>query len=743
MPIVVSVVSEQQMTRMQVVDLKDLTKLAPGLLIGTSVLSIGQLVSIRGVGTSSTDPGIDQSVSLNIDGMSLGQGLAYSSGLFDVGQVEVLKGPQALFFGKGSPGGVISLRTADPTDKFEVIGKAAYDFDAHTRRGELVVSGPVADTLKARLAGMYQKSDGFYYNTAVVAPGTGALEPRYPRWGRGTSYQLRGTVLWEPSEKFDARLKANLVRDLTFNADNFQLVSCPDGVGAPFGIPFINPNENCKRDRSFSVVGMDPAVFPGYRYGGTPYVKILQRYGTLELNYRPIDDVTVTSVSAYYNLHSDSTLNTSFSQFAGPAVAVKNPRFRRKEFTQELRANTDFDSPLNFTGGAYYQDGKVSDRIVVDGNPIYGLPAVLADGVNDMKIKTYSLYGQGRWAIMPNLELAAGARWSDETRTLDTTLFGLPVALPNPRIHSSTVSPEVTLTYRPTDDLTIFGAFKKGYKSGSFSIATPAVPGVDKSFGDEKVEGFEAGVKGRLLDRQLSFSLAGYRYNYSGLQVGALIPVVGSLPIVRTVNAGAGRAYGAEFDFSYRPRTIDGLSMNGSANWNRTRFIELTNIPCYGGQTIADGCNLQLGPDGAFTGQDVSGIPFIRAPKWQVNFGFDYELPVGNEMKLIFSNSNSYSSRYLTNIGRRSDYFQKGFIKSDLSLTLDGPDERWSVAVIGKNVTNELTSGACLNNNAANGNLGGYATGTNTSGPAGIDEVSCFMDSGRALWLRLTFRPFN
>lgn len=113
MPVVVTALAGEQLTNIQLTQVTDLPRLVPGLVLGGNILSIGPQVTIRGVGTSSSDPGVDQSVSLNIDGLSLGQGLAFGSGLFDVAQVEVLEGPLALFYGKSSPGGVISLRTAD------------------------------------------------------------------------------------------------------------------------------------------------------------------------------------------------------------------------------------------------------------------------------------------------------------------------------------------------------------------------------------------------------------------------------------------------------------------------------------------------------------------------------------------------------------------------------------------------------------------------------------------------------
>jgi iron complex outermembrane receptor protein len=119
-PVDVQALPASQLQTFQVTELTDLPTLVPGLNFGTSLLSIGTLVSIRGIGTASQDPGVDQSVALNIDGLALGNGLAMNMGLFDIGSVEVLKGPQALFFGKESPGGVISLNTADPTDQFEM-----------------------------------------------------------------------------------------------------------------------------------------------------------------------------------------------------------------------------------------------------------------------------------------------------------------------------------------------------------------------------------------------------------------------------------------------------------------------------------------------------------------------------------------------------------------------------------------------------------------------------------------------
>ena len=750
-PVVETAISQQKLERLQVQDMKDIATLVPGLAFGDNVLSIGTQISLRGVGTSSSDPGVDQSVSLNLDGLSLGNGLAFASGTFDAGQIEVLKGPQALFYGKSSPGGVISIRSADPTDKFEVIARAGYEFEARERRGELIVSGPITDTVKGRLAGFYSDQDGFFKNivTGPLPPLGGSVgSARLPA---AKDWMIRGTLLWSPTSQFDARLKVNNVHDRENDSGVYQLASCPDGVGPVFGIPFINPAENCKLDRNVSWVELNPAAFPFTLDDGRDFIDTTQTYGTLELNYRPRPDVTVTSTTAYYLLHSKSDYPASSASFAGPGIEATNG-FRRREVTEEVRVNSDFSGPLNFTAGGFLERGRVSDEVGVYGNTAIAFPAFLQKGTNILNIKTESLFGQVRYKILPQVELAAGARWTDETRTnpgFDTSETGVQTAVirPNPRINSKNLAPEFTVTYKPTDDVTLFGSAKRAYKSGSFSIATPPVDGLDNSFGDEKVQGGEIGLKSRWLDRTLLFNLAAYDYKYTGLQVGAIIPVNTGIPIVSTVNAGSATVKGVEAEVVYHPPQVDNLSLHGDVNYNDTRYNKLDNVPCFGGQTIDQGCNRVFSAAvnnglGGFTAQDQSGLPLVRAAKWQANFGFDWETDVGGDMKIIVTNNQHFSTRMLTNIGEV--FYQKAFIKSDLSLTLQGPKDRWEIALIGKNLNNAITTGACVNSNAQGGGLPGTEiTGTNLVGPAGQDEIGCITDRGRELWVRATFKPFN
>jgi iron complex outermembrane receptor protein len=746
-PVVEIAIPQAKLEQLQITDFSDLPKLVPGLNLGGNILTIGTMVSIRGVGTVSYDQGVDSSVSLNIDGLSLGNGLAFQSGLFDLQRIEVLKGPQALFYGKSSPAGVISLRTADPTDRFEVIGRAEYEAESIEPLGQLILSGPLTDTLKVRLAGQYSGSEGYFRNEAVPDTATGAIAPLHSRAPDSVDSIVRGTVLWDPLSQVSARLKVNAVHDRANDSNPLQLTDCPDGTAGPLGIAFLGGGEDCRLDRTFRSVAMNPAIYPGILNGGHPFIDTNQLYGTLELNYRPRQDLTLTSTTGYYHLSSQALVNALATTFAAPPVTGEN-HYHRHDVTEEVRLNTDFAWPVNFTIGGLYEEGGFAQELTVIGNSTYGLPAQLADGRDTVDISTRSLFGQGRWKILQPLELAAGVRWTNETRSqvpldllTDTVTTGV-----TPRLHADNLAPEVTLTYTPTDTLTLFGAWKQGFKSGSFAVANPPTPGQNNAFGDEKVHGGEVGLKTRLLDHQLALNVAGYLYDYNGLQVGAIGPPVNGLAYTTTLNAGAARTYGVDFDGSYRPMSIQGLGVNGAVNINRARYLLLDNIPCWGGQTIAAGCNQILSAaTGLFQAQQLSGTPMVRAPTWQANFGFDYTLPVGRDYQLVFTNSNSYSSKFVTNLAANRpnhDNYQSSFVKSDIGVSLQAPDGLWEFAVIAKNVADKITAGNCATSNAANGVIfGGQVTGGTGVGPAGVDEAECWGDVGREVWLRLTIRP--
>ena len=745
-PVVASVLDATMIERQQVTDLYSVANRVPGFVMAESVGTVGIQASLRGVGPTSQTPSVDQSVSLNIDGLQLTQGFAFTAAMFDVAQVEVLKGPQALFFGKNSPAGVISLRSADPTDRFELTARGGYEFEAGEKIAELVVSGPVSSDLKLRLAGRFSDSDGFFRNNGVPIPNRGNVAPRYRKFAPEQNWVLRGTALWEPADGYDLRLKVNYVdRRLNGNGGDGQLVYCPDGRGGvpPLNVAFIGDSD-CKLDRYTQLGDMNPAFWPNIRNNGVPFIDSLQIFGTAEQNLDLTPAIQLTSVTGIYKLRQDNLIRGSGS--SNPTIAP-DFRFRNSQLTQEIRLVSDFaESPLNFTVGAFYQSATFQSRNRLRANTAFGLPPLLQSVRHRIGTESTSVFGQLLWKLTDQIELAGGARYTNEVRKhreWNDLAGGAEVNLLVPRIEANNVSPEVSLTYTPTDDLTIFGSYRQGFKSGSFNTIVFIDDKTRADFGEERAKGGEVGVKARLFDRSLTLNLAAYHYIYSDLQVGANeVSSTGGI-ILRTINAASAKVQGVELEASYRPPTVEGLTVRGAVNYNRARYKSFPNAPCGNGQTIAEGCNQILNPaTGRFTSQDLKGEPLVRAPDWTANFGVDYDVPLGNGLTLGLGASGNYSSSFLTNLVGLDAYKQRDFIKIGGNISLRGEDDGWEAALIGNNLTNRITAALCSNSNTQAGTVfGGQLAGGPIKGPAGSDELGCVAERGREVWLRLTLRP--
>jgi iron complex outermembrane recepter protein len=747
-PVIESAITGAALEQYATPNIEDLAAHVPDLLFGEATGAFGAQVSLRGVGTSTLNATIDQSVSLNLDGLQVSQGLAYQAGLFDVAQAEVLKGPQALFYGKASPGGVISLHSNDPTQEFEIMAQDGYDFEAGQEKGVLIVSGPVSDTLMLRLATSISGMDGFFENNATGVPSLGGLSPHFRNFAPTDEDLVRGTVLWKPSPLFDLKLKVNFDQtNVDGDGGGLEVTSCPGEVTNGLGIPFLDPKQPCALGRDFHLVDLNPADYSGVRNGGIPFSQLGQGYGTLEANYRPVQGLTLTSVTGFYMMHQADLINGTLTEAAGPPIAADN-NFHRRDASEEFRVTSDFpDSPVNFTLGAFVQDGKIDNNINLLANTALGLPPVLQRGSYAVNVDSQSAFGQLLWKALPDVELSGGARWTHEDRTVALTdLLGpAPVLVPTlqPVISSYHLNPEFSVTYTPSSDLTLYGSYKEASKSGSFSTTTVVAPNSDIAFGDEGVSGGEAGVKGYALDRALRFNLDGYYYDYTNLQVGTNVVTDGIIS-EETLNAASAEIYGIELDGSYRVPVVAGLTVNSGLDWNHARFSSFQSAPCWGGQTIAQGCNQNLNPaTGLYTAQNLSGKPLVRAPDWSANFGLNYQKSVFDDWTLVLGSNTLFSSAYQTNLVERSDSLQGAYFKTDASIVLSTPDDQWEFAVIGSNLNDALTTGNCVNGAFGTGIIfagTGQITGGKTSGPVGPDDMGCNVDRGRELWLRLTWR---
>lgn len=755
-PVTMTALSEQTLEQFKIDDFYSVAERVPGLTIGTGQGSFGGYVVMRGVGHSLRSATTDTSSSLNIDGMQFSSGLAFSAGMFDVAQVEVLKGPQALFFGKNSPGGVIALRTADPGDEREVVFRAGAEYEAEQYQGQVIVSGPVTDTLGMRLGLSYSERDSYFKNKAdqdLLAPNhPGGLTPP-KNFDEADELITRFTTLWNPTDRFSARFKLNYTDyENTGDAGHQQGTSCPDGTQGYAGFPFMT-GDDCKLDDTFSISLLDPDYFPqGIANNGVPYVDRSQWFTTLELNWEITSDLTLTSLTGYWDLDHESLYNACNCS-ATPTWGVEHT-LDREDWTQELRLTSNYDGRWNFMLGGFYQDAEMTSgfRLPISTaiTDFAGLPAgILGIGVDSsIDVESVSLFGQVTFDLTDKIELSAGTRYTDEERTASYYEYantgGTTINPSTPKISNDNFSPEYAITYRPTGELTLFASYRKGFKSGSYNDLLTDLSGNEEPFGDETVEGFEFGVKSLLLDGRLTANASIYSYEYDDMQLGALRIVEGvfTFPIV---NAAKSTIEGVEFDASYLVESVPGLILFVGGNYNDAEFDDFDSATCYTGQTIALGCDQNQDPvTGRFGSQDLSGEPLDKAPEWSGFVGFDYTHQMSSGYTLALGATVNYSDDYWTVVSRPDDSTQQdSYTKTSASISLRSPNDTWELALIGKNLEDEITIGNCSVANIQNGSF--FSNGMESGFPEQDSivlngESICVPEPGREIWLQFTYR---
>lgn len=713
-PVAVSAVSGAQISRLGLTDTRELVKLAPSLSIEQSSSGAGGSISLRGIGTSPSNAGFDQAVSVNIDGVQTGRARIIMLGMLDLEQVEVMKGPQALFFGKNSPAGVINMTSKGPTDEFSGYGRIGYELEADELILEGAVGGPLSSSFGARLAVRYRNMDGWLRNTAgqlTSSPFAGPNNlPQAPATDRPGEKELMGrlTLAFEPE---GSPLKAVLkLAAMDYENDGpsagQQLYNCgafKTPVVTYAGIPAIavDPFGDCKFDAKYSNGALPNGYADNWPYAKQdPYSKIKMALASLRFDYAA-EDFTITSITGLFNS------NTRYFDNFDATVFMAYNAAERENYTalsQELRFATDFDSPFNFMFGFYYQNTKLE---FFNASLIAPLPVDPATGNYHTWEKpgqtdgnTYSAFGQISWDITPEIELSGGLRYTYEVKDSNMVnsyvhppLSGTVLA-PQGKIFTdhftdNNVSPEVTLTWRPNQDFTTYVAYKTGFKSGGFGISTNLIPANITAdsirFESEEIKGFEGGVKARLLDRSLLFTGSLYTYKYSNLQVNSFDAATTSF---RITNAASARVKGFELGLTAKP--TEWLNLNGGLNYNNARFLDYLS-GCWGGQTQATGCNV-LNSNGSYS-QDRSGQALTRAPDWTFNAGVDVDIPVGSNWKIGLSGLTRYSSDFFA-IDNGNPYGkQDAFWLFDASIRLASVDGRWDFAVLGRNLGNEYFTG--------------------------------------------------
>jgi len=688
---------------------------------------IGNFIYIRGIG-SSVNQGIEQSVSIFHDGIYMGRHQLSRAPFMDLERVEVLRGPQSILFGKNTVGGAISVITAKPTDEFEGMVSGLYGWEDGETEITGVVSGPITDSLRGRLAYRGYQIDGFMENVM-----TGKDGPERDDW------TLRGQLVWDATDtlsitakyetsEFEQTQQATQVGifnplddgAVALNDLNQLLVGGPEKYDDERAV--INDGGKRLGELVPSFAGIPG--FPDLAESGNNAMDVAQV--TIEWD---IGEHVLTAITGYAHYDYRDICDCDFS--ALPLLSVDAGE-DYDQWSQEIRLTSPLGETFDYIVGFYYHqaDLEYGSDVVIGAN----LNASIAPNVArvtqmEQEQKQWAVFGSLTWNITDLTRATFGLRYSEETKDVDHELqkrfsggwdfggdfsygdtaeeydrfeqemgpSGLPGLLDvvlwedglgtfehqivDREREEEFVTWSVNLEHDLGEDTMIYGLVATGVKGGGFD-ALFLKPADDPTFEfeEEKIISYELGIKSTLLDGGMTLNATLFRSEIEDLQTSIFDGKTGFF----VTNAAEITTQGVEVDMKWA--ATEALIVSLAGTYLDNEYTDFPNSQCWAIEVAAD-------PEGCLEGKDVSGSPNQFAPEWSYNLNLDYAIPVGSAMEARAVLNVNYSDDFFT--GPDLDpilAFQEAYTKVDLRISLGQMDGTWEVALIGKNLTDEMTS---------------------------------------------------
>jgi outer membrane receptor protein involved in Fe transport len=625
-------------------DVLALSSRVPGLYIESSNGRAAPRFYIRGLGNADFDLAASQPVSVIMDDVVMENVVLKSTPIFDVEQVEVLRGPQGTLFGRNTTAGIVKFDSVKPSQTFKADANATYgSYGSWTFDGG--VGGPIiADKLSGRLSVLGQHRDDYIDNTYThVKDALGGYD----------EYAIRGQLLWTPTENLSVLL----------NAHNRSL----DGTAAVFRANILTKGSN-KINSNFD----RDAVY--YNGGGNNPQKYDGNGESIKIDY-DFGDVKLTSISAYETANGRSRGDIDGGVASGPNPgpgviffdsdtqdAIKD----LNQYTQELRLASDTDGKLTWQVGGYYFK---SDFIVTTSVPGADLASL------QHKNTSYAVFGQAAYQVSDALKVTGGLRWTKDKKSLDVLLG----AAPDVSTQDDKVSWDLSAFYALQDDLSLYARAAHGFRG-------PSIQGRDIAFGSnasvaksETIMSYEAGVKSELLDRRLRLNGAVFTYTIDDPQFSA---IGGASNGTLLINANKGKAYGFEFDGEFK--VTPNLLLTAGYSYDHTK-IEDKNLAV----AVCAQCTITNPTINGGAQALVNGNPFPNAPKYVLNFTARYSYPIGDGELFAYTDwfKQGYTNLFLY---ESKEFYTKGDFEGGLKLGYAKLDGAYEVALFARNITNEV-----------------------------------------------------
>ncbi|PKL96817.1 MAG: hypothetical protein CVV18_00135 [Gammaproteobacteria bacterium HGW-Gammaproteobacteria-8] len=598
-PISMTVVDRDMLEKGRGRTLQDMQQLVPNFSMdraGTAVLTI------RGVGGGGRNIGFDPRAGVYLDGVYIGQAQSLGMPLFDIEQVEVLRGPQGYLFGRNTVSGAVNITTRAPVSELESSVRVTGGNDG-TYEGYAIVSGPISDRARVKVAASYETRDGYARNLFN---------------GEDLDDLERTSLRAQLSVDLTQRLSANLYVDYTDTEEDNVL-------GQPVTDFFDTPFEN-----SLNPDGLLPPR--KVDFNTTPFVDNELYGASLNLEYAFDGGHRLTSISAYRGIEQQRQNDTDYS--ANDLLRI-NFDDEFDQFSQEIRFASPDSGRLRYLGGLYFlhEDADTDRRATIGQDvltlvplppgapvpfapfgPAFGLaPGAVVPAIANVETDNFSIFGSLEYDLIESLTLNVGLRYTHEEKDLRFTLDGSQSGgfqignlddFRDDRTEDK-IDPSVSLTWAVTDQANIYAKYARGFKSGGWNIDFLNVGQIATGFDfdSETVDSYEIGVKGLAANGRIRYDLAGFYNEFDDFQVFQFVPLGGGAAVLQLRNAAK----------------VETTGIDGSITWLAARGVRLTGNFGYVDAEFDRFPN--GGPDGAdLSGNDVPAPDFTAALIAELDF---------------------------------------------------------------------------------------------------------------------------
>jgi iron complex outermembrane receptor protein len=664
-PVTVTVIGGARIQRDGLNNLQDIAATVPEAQFRTNSTNNSRTLFVRGVGTISTSPGVEPSVSTVVDGVVLARSGQATLDLVDVAQVEVLGGPQGTLFGKNASAGVINITTAQPTPDVHGWGEADYfgsGGDEYRFTGG--VTGALAPALSGNLSFLTDGYDGnvrnLYDNKTVNGYRRDAV---------------RGKLRYQPSDALDVTLAVDDARSWDKVPNGVFVASAQDGFPGGTAVP----------NRKLAALLAAQGILAGANntaISNNVTTNADDDNGGVALTAaQKLGDYTLTSISAWrlwHDAHEQDYDQTSAPPVGEPQLDDTGV-LNFDQLSEEVRLASPKGGLVDYVVGAYglkTEQKEIYDRSYAPA----GTPALVrVRGQNDYGTDgdNAAVFGEANINLTPDFRLIAGARavhddvhfYADRVSSSLVAVTGIrPSFVARGSTAHDDYSDRVGAQYDISPDANAYFTYSRGYKGPAYNVFFNMAATDTQALKPETNNSFEVGVKSTWLDGRVLADFSGFIEDFSNYQAN-FYDLVDAAVVQRLINAGSVTSRGVQANVTARPVERFWLGVNALYD---DAYIVRFNCPAQASASC-----------------DVNGQPLPFAPRFKLDATAQYAAPLSDRYELRFASDYVWQSKTQNQLSETPDTVQPAYGIWNGSMSLLNTASSWRVSGVMRNITDQ------------------------------------------------------